>query len=144
MLLQLDAPYYLEANKEWIPTGNILPVENSDFDFQTLRFMDKELNHCFVFSPYDKKRPIGCLYSPNSHILMTVETDLPAAQIYTCNDFQDDCGKGGIPLHRYQGVAFETQRYPDSPNHPNFPSCVLKAGEHWTGTTSFHFFRRDK
>jgi len=71
---------------------------------------------------------------------MEVLSPLPGIQFYTGN-YLDGCpaGKGGAPYARRWGFCLETQFYPDSPNQPGFPSCVLRPGETYAHTTVFHF-----
>ena len=71
---------------------------------------------------------------------MEVLSTLPGVQFYTGN-YLAGCpaGKGGAAYDRRWGFCLETQSFPDSPNHPNFPSCVLRAGETFTSTTTFRF-----
>ena len=71
---------------------------------------------------------------------MEVFTDKPGMQLYTANmlDPVEHC-KGGVPYGRRSGVCFETQYYPNSCNIPTFPSCVLRAGEHYNYTTVYKF-----
>ncbi|OQA65487.1 MAG: Aldose 1-epimerase [Firmicutes bacterium ADurb.Bin262] len=70
---------------------------------------------------------------------MDIQTDLPGVQLYTGNFLNGAPGKGGRPLEKHAGFCLETQYYPDSPNRPDFPSCVFKAGEHYRSKTSFLF-----
>ena len=70
---------------------------------------------------------------------MDVYTDLPGVQIYTGNFIADEPGKNGTVYCRRAGICFETQFYPDSVNHPNFPSPIFKPGEIYETTTEFRF-----
>ena len=75
-------------------------------------------------------------------ISMKLYTTQPGIQLYTAN-FLQDCpspGKGGKPLQKYGGFALETQHYPCSPSHPEFPSTVLRAGKVFRATTTLRFF----
>jgi len=142
MMLQMQANAYLPVNEESIPTGEIKSVAGTVFDFTRLRKIESDYNHCFVLNHPDAMRRVATLYDPFSHRCMDVETDAPGMQLYNCISFEDCCGKDGIPLHPYQGIALETGFFPDSPNHPNFPSCLLtKDGEYRT-TTKFRFYRK--
>ena len=71
--------------------------------------------------------------------VMTVTTDMPGVQLYTANWLKGDLGKAGKNYQSRDGFCLETQMYPDSPNKPNFPSCVLKAGETFNSTTIYSF-----
>ena len=73
---------------------------------------------------------------------MKLSTTQPGIQLYTGN-FLQECpapGKGGEPMRKYGGFALETQHYPCSPSHPEFPSTVLRAGKVFRATTTLRFF----
>lgn len=141
MHLALSSDHYLPLNEKLIPTGEIRNSRETDFDFRLQRRIGIDLDNYFIFNDSCKKiRKVGSLYSPVSGIRMEIMTDQPGVQIYTCGAFQSDKGKGGIPLHLNQGIALETQGYPDNPNHPNFPTTILKAGEQYVSTTRFLFY----
>ena len=78
------------------------------------------------------------LYDPESGRAMTVLTTEPGIQMYTGQGL-GGTGHGGQEYHAYSGVALETQHYPDSPNHPEFPTTVLKAGDTFQSTTVYAF-----
>ena len=69
------------------------------------------------------------MYEPQSGRVMRVTTDLPGVQLYTGNFLAGHPGKGGKPVACRTGFCLETQYYPDTPNQPDFPSCVFRAGE---------------
>ena len=71
--------------------------------------------------------------------VMRVTTDLPGVQLYTGNFLAGHPGKGGKPVACRTGFCLETQYYPDTPNQPDFPSCVFRAGEAFESTTEFQF-----
>lgn len=77
--------------------------------------------------------------SKESGITMEVYTDLPGVQIYSGNFLKEELGKDGIVYKHRQAICFETQGYPDSINHDNFPSVVCKAGEVYKTTTIYKF-----
>lgn len=85
-------------------------------------------------------RPIARAFSETTGISMEVLSTLPGVQFYTGN-YLDGCpaGKGGAPYANRWGFCLETQFYPDSPNHENFPSCVLRPGEVFDHTAAFRF-----
>ena len=70
---------------------------------------------------------------------MRVLTDLPGVQLYTGNFLAGHPGKGGKPVACRTGFCLETQYYPDTPNQPDFPSSVFRAGEAFQSTTEFQF-----
>jgi aldose 1-epimerase len=75
-----------------------------------------------------------------SGIVMTVETDLPGVQFYAANGLSGNpLGKGGAVYENRQAFCLETQFYPDSPHHLNFPQPILQAGDTWNSTTIYRF-----
>ena len=70
---------------------------------------------------------------------MTVVTDMPAMQMYIGAGLKDEKGKGGKVYKQYGGLCLETQFSPDSPNKPQFPSCILKAGDKFKSSTEYTF-----
>lgn len=108
--LQLNASSYLAVDKENIPVA-ILPVDDT-FDFRTLRSIGHDYDHCFpiVGDP-------ACILE-DQDIRMTIRTNYPSIQVYT-GTFLDN------PLYPNQGIALEPEYYPDSPNHPDYPTAVL-------------------
>lgn len=142
MIMQLNAPWYLPVDKDLIPTGEIASVEGNIFDFRTPRPIKHDYDHCFVLGNDISYRTVGTLYSPKSGIEMAVESDMPGLQIYTCSGCNEKSGKYGIPLHLHHAVAVETQLFPDSPHHDNFPSTLLKAGERFESVTRYRFFKK--
>ncbi len=137
--LQLDANHYLPLNNKLIPIGELRKVSGTDFDFTKEKKIATDLDHYFVFKKDGGMQNVGSLYSPVTGIRMNIETDQKGVQIYTCGAFEADIGKGGIALHRNQGIALETQGFPDNPNHKNFPSSVLNPGETYISKTRFLF-----
>ena len=142
MELTLAAPYYLPVDGDLIPTGDPAGVEGTEFDFRSPRPIKGEYDHCFVFDGYGELRPVCKLYSPASRLGLTISTDLPGMQLYTGTYLDDAAGKGGVPIHKHQAVALETQFLPDSPNHPNYPSTVLKAGDVFESVSTYEFWKQ--
>ncbi|MGO4273156.1 galactose-1-epimerase, partial [Paenibacillus sp. TAF58] len=80
------------------------------------------------------------VYEPKSGRMMEVYTTQPAVQFYSGNNLNgSDIGKGGIVYKKYSGLCLETQHYPDSPNHPNFPSTELLPGQIYRETSIYKF-----
>ncbi len=123
--LQLAASRYTPVDAESIPTGAIEPLDPSA-DFRTERAVGDERYDCtVVFDGWDGSlRHVGTLSDPHTGRTMTLETTQPAAQLFT--------GKPGA-------IALETQHFADAPNHPNFPSTVLRPGETFRSTTIYRF-----
>ena len=70
---------------------------------------------------------------------MTVSTSQPGVQFYSGNFIKEMIGKNGEMYEQYGGLCLETQNYPDGPNQPKFPNCILKAGDKYKTKTIFHF-----
>ena len=156
--LRLYASRYLEGNNETCPTGNILPVDNTPMDFRAGKIIGRDIDtgfsqttmagggydHCFVIDRGRGASQSLCAWasSDQTGISMKVYTTQPGVQLYTAN-FLQDCpapGKGGIPMQKYGGFALETQHFPCSPSHPEFPSTVLRAGKVFRANTTLRFF----
>lgn len=113
--LMINACGVLEVDGALIPTGKILPAEGR-FDFSGMRKIREDYDNCF---PLTSKA--ACRIRAGG-LSMALETDFPAVQIYTGAFL-------GAPFGKNRGLAIEPEFYPDSPNHPEFPSTVLKKGQ---------------
>jgi aldose 1-epimerase len=139
-----------------IPTGVLLPVQNTPFDFQKSTKIGARINdatneqikfgggydHNFAFTDSTNSLKLGAsVFEPTSGRVMEVYTTEPGVQFYTGN-FLDGkiVGKGGkITYGKRSGFCLETQHFPDSPNQPNFPSTLLKPGDTFKSTTIYKF-----
>lgn len=150
----LDADSFTRADATSIPTGEITPVEGTPMDFRTPKTVGRDIDqdyealifgngydHNWCLNNGGKFAKIATLTGDKTGLAMDVYTDLPGVQIYTGNFIQNEPGKGGAVYPRRAGICFETQFYPDSVNHPNFPSPIFKAGESYETTTEFRFRR---
>ena len=148
----MDADFYTPTNADSIPTGEIAPVEGTPMDFRTRKEVGRDIGQDFqalIFgNGYDhnwclnnggKLAKVAELTADQTDIAMEIYTDLPGMQIYTANYVSNEPGKGGAVYQQRQGIAFETQYYPDTPNHPNFPSSVYRAGEIYRTSTVYKF-----
>ena len=149
--LFIDADAITPVDHTLIPTGELLPVEGTPFDFRTLhtigKFMDSDHPQFAPLGTYDHNfvingtglREAAILQSKESGIRVTCFTDQPGIQIYVAAQGSDFVGKFGERYPKQASVCLETQHYPDSINHENFPSIVLKAGEAFRSKTLYHF-----
>ena len=156
--LRIYASKYLESRPDCCPTGRILPVANSPMDFTAGKPIGREIDtgcpqtkmvgggydHCYVIDRARGSSQSICAWatSEKTGISMKLYTTQPGIQLYTAN-FLQDCptpGKGGRPMQKYGGFALETQHYPCSPSHPEFPSIVLRAEKVFRATTTLRFF----
>lgn len=140
--LKLYTDRYLKTDN-LIPDGSFVPVKgNYDFtDFRSLQGVietEGGLDDCFVFEPAGIRRQAE-LYSEESGIRMYVCSDYPGLQVYTGRYLDVKQAKGGKHYGPYAGVALEAQYWPDSPNHPAFPSTLLLPEQEYRKTTIYGF-----
>lgn len=153
-VVQLDCDSILEVDDALIPTGNLLDVRTHDsgtFDFHkgyALRGSIGRIpehiggyDHCFVTHAADESKVVrvGAVSSPLSGITMEISTNQPGMQMYSGNFLKGAVGKGGQKYEKHTGICFETQRFPDAPNKPDFPSCILRPGEEYKAITVLKF-----
>ncbi|MDR0420765.1 MAG: galactose mutarotase [Prevotellaceae bacterium] len=157
-ILTLNAGHITEVNMALIPTGNLMPVENTPFDFRTPHpigeRIDESHQQLFFGSGYDHNWALDCksinepaaiVYEPESGRELTVFTDQPGIQFYSGNHFYGTAkGKYGKLHNRRESFALEPQKFPDSPNHPDFPTTVLKVGETYQQTCIYKFNTREQ
>jgi len=152
--IQIPADRYTPTDPLSIPTGEIAPVEGTPMDLRTTAPIGARIGEDFPqllqAGGYDHNwipngqpgalRTAARAASAVTGVSMEVLSTLPGIQFYTGN-YLDGCpaGKGGAPYARRWGFCLETQFYPDSPNQPGFPSCVLRPGETYAHTTVFRF-----
>jgi len=154
--LHVPSAGMLETNESFIPTGNILSVQDTVFDFRQMKSveagMDKEneqiirnkgYNHCY---PIDETcddghaRHAATLSDPVSGRKLEVFTTLPSVLVYSAGFLQSQLpGKSGKNYKPFDGICLEAQYYPDSPNQPHFPSCLLRKDEIYDHIIEFRF-----
>jgi aldose 1-epimerase len=139
--LMLNADAFTPVSENLIPTGEILSVENTVMDFRTARKISNGgYDHNFVLRDHGSLRSVARLRDPLSGRVMEVLTTEPGIQFYSGNFFDGSVkGKSGVVLEKYAGLCLEAQHFPDAPNHPNFPTTVLRAGEEYHQTTIYRF-----
>lgn len=137
--LMLASDAYLEVDRHLIPTGTVVDVEGTDFDFRTRRpIRSGKYDHCFLLRSGDGVKAEA--WDPVSGRGLRMYTDQPAVQLYCGMGLRGVKGKAGAVYPAFGGFCLETQHYPDSPNHPEFPGTVLRAGEKWESVTTYAFF----
>lgn len=114
--------------------------EGWDRGFEQLRLAGGYDHNWVVDGEPGALRPFARAYAPDTGITLELEATLPGVQFYAGN-FLEGCppGKGGAVYGRRAGFCLETQFYPDSIHHPQFPSPILGAGETWRHTARFRF-----
>ncbi|HPF93993.1 MAG TPA: aldose epimerase family protein [Tenuifilaceae bacterium] len=136
--LMLDAKRYVEVNMNQIPTGRLVNCENTPFDFSEFKYLAQSiqdiaggLDHCYELSnSRSTKSPAAILKHESTGRSITVYTTQPGIQIYTGNSLDGSIkGHNNTIYQKHAAVCLETQHFPDTPNHPNFPSTLLKPNE---------------
>ncbi|CAL9591440.1 galactose mutarotase [Streptomyces sp. ICN988] len=132
--LRLAASRITPVDAGLIPTGGLDDVTDTRFDFRRARKIGSGYDHNFVLDKgvTDAAEEVAELYDPASGRVLTVATTEPGLQLYTADHL-------GEPFAPGDGVALETQHFPDSPNRPGFPSTVLRPGEVFRSETVYRF-----
>ncbi len=152
--VMINADRFTPVDKNLIPTGELRPVNGTPLDFTTSTRVgariDDPYDQMVLAHGYDHNWVINRkgegltlaarVYEPTSGRVMEVSTTQPGVQFYTGN-FLDGTvtGKQGHVYKRRYGLCLETQHFPDSPNHPDFPTTILKPGETFHAKTVFKF-----
>lgn len=150
--LVVNSDQVLELDDSAIPTGRMLDVANSRFDFRESRRIGEEDSDGFddywVLSERTEDEAMKFaveLGDEESGRVIRVFTTAPGVQIYTGNALPNGLvGKQQIPIGLMSGFCVETQVHPDSPNHPNFPGILLDSSTVFESTTAFHFLVRGR
>src|SRR5450631_1720581 len=137
----MNAPRYLITDKNILPSGEIASVAGTKFDFRKLRAVREAYDHCFCLDGRrGQMKQALTMRDPKSGRRMEVWSTECAIQFYTAIHWNETLpGKGG-PLHQHQAIAIEPQNVPDAPNHPNFPSSVLRPGNTYRNRIEWRFY----
>jgi aldose 1-epimerase len=137
-VLFVNSEAVLETTNENIPTGNLTSLKGHDFDFSIQKKCPTSIDNTFVLTHEDEVA--ASLYSSKNNIKMSVFTNQPGIHIYVGgNCFNELKGKENAVYNNLSGICFETQNYPDAPNHENFPNSILKKGATYIHYTTFKF-----
>ena len=154
LICQINADYYIPIDETSIPTGEIRFVKGTPFDFRTAKPVGQDIDaddeqikngagydHCFVLNKKEEGELsfAAKVTEPSSGRTMEVFTTEPGVQVYTDNWADGYKGQNGATFPRRSAICFEAQHFPDSPNHPYFPSVVLNPGEKYTQKTIYRF-----
>jgi|SRR5580658_1159283 aldose 1-epimerase len=153
--LMIDADRFTPVDATLIPTGELRKVKGTPFDFSTPTAIGARINEddeqLKFGKGYDHNWVLAAgktgalalaarLYEPQSGRVLEVWTTEPGVQFYSGNFLNANVrGKGGKVYDFRSALCLETQHFPDSPNHPGFPSTVLTPGRHYHSTTVFKF-----
>lgn len=162
MVLYINADKFTPADSTFMPTGEIYEVAGTPMDFRTAHAIQDSLrmdfeqvkfgngfDHNWILNTYkdgkgDDTQVAASLYSPKTGILLEAFTNEPGMQVYTGNfqgidGEQDKVRKGGVKYPQRPSVCLESQKYPNSPNHPEWPSPFLNPGEKYYSHLVFKF-----
>ncbi len=135
-VLWIDAESYLRTDEELIPTGEIVPVEGTPFDFREPKTIGRGYDHCFNFTNWKdcknggEVKPRAMAANLKTGITLEMFTNLPCVQLYTANTLTD---------HPFEAFCLETQKMPDSMHHDNFTDCIMRPGVIYDYTTIYKF-----
>jgi aldose 1-epimerase len=146
-LLQVDASSYTPVDAELLPTGEVLDVEGTPFDFRTETPIGKNIDdvgnagydHNWVLDG-GGMRQVATLTDPASGRRLTLVTDQPGIQVYAGGYLEGASAKGDLEAYAaFAGVTAEMQTFPDSINHAHFPQRVLRPGERYVNVVRYEF-----
>jgi aldose 1-epimerase len=153
-VLMIPADRFTPVDSTLIPTGELEPVEGTPFDFRTPTAIGARINednqqlkyahgyddNWVINKPMGKYGLMARVYEPTTSRVLEVWSDQPGVQFYTGNFLDGSItGKGGWVYQFRDALCLEPQHYPDSPNHPEFPSVVLKPGQVYHNTIVYRF-----
>ena len=158
-LLYINADRYTPADTTYMPTGQMLKVSGTPMDFRKPTPLSKNINnqrfamtrnahgfdHNWCLNTWHNGQPdestvAASLYSPKTGIMLQVFTNEPGIQVYTGNFLDASfAGKHGYRYPKHSAVCMETQHYPDSPNHPEWPSTWLETGKKYSSHCIYKF-----
>ena len=149
--LSINADYYTPIDKNFIPTGEIVPVKDTPMDFKWAKFIDKDINADYeqlkLAGGYDHNyvlngegfREVAVLSSGRKNILVRCFTNQKGLQFYSGNFLNGEIGKGGTAYEKGFGVCLETQSFPNAVNEKEFATPLLKKGETYLSVTEYRF-----
>jgi len=138
--VQMNASRYLITDKNLLPNGELPTVAGTEFDFRKLRAVKRAYDHCFVLDgKRGEMKQALTLRDPKSGRRMEIWSTECAIQFYTAIHWNDKLPGKGQPLHQHQAIAIEPQNLPDAPNHPNFPSSILRPGHTYRNRIEWRF-----
>ncbi|WP_455661168.1 aldose epimerase family protein [Pradoshia sp.] len=149
--LQLKSSSFLELGNDLIPTGEIIPVDGTPFDFRDKAAVSQGMHgenpqnklagggydHPFCLDRHFEEEIV--LEDTESGRKLVVETDQPGVVIYTCNQYEGDYSIRGVKPHDHMAICLETQGYPDAIHKPHFPSIILKKDDMYKAVTRYSF-----
>lgn len=144
--LWINADHFTSVDDNLTPTGEIFSIKGSK-DFREHKIIGQDIEHIpggydhnYVLNESPLRDPKARLIHPPSGRMLEIFTTEPGLQFYSGNFLDGSLtGKNGIKYQKHHGLCLETQHYPDSPNHPHFPSTLLQPGEVFLSKTMYKF-----
>lgn len=146
--LLIPSDEYLEMNDELLPTGALLSLEGSAYDFRKPKLLNTVItseSSGFEVSyvsktTIDSYKALACvLHEPVTGRMLRVYSTQPALTVSTANSLKNHIGKNGNRYEKFSGICLESQNFPDSPNHSNFPSALLLPEQIYNQETVWYF-----
>lgn len=148
-ILWLNADFYTPTDDTLIPTGELKAVAATPYDFRQPREIGARISEIPELGGYDinyalngksgESRKVAFLEDPVSGRILTVWTDQPGVQLYAAMGLDGSVHGIGGAYQKFGGVCLETQHFPDSVHHPNFPSVILRPGEDFCSESIYEF-----
>ncbi len=151
-ILQVNADSFCAGDPDCLPTGELIPVAGTPFDFTVPKAIGRDIgaddvqlknaggyDHNVCLSDPADVKTAAILYSPETGIEMTAATTLPGMQLYSANFLTERTAKGGKTIGYRDALCLETQRYPDAIHNPAFPSVVLTPEKDYHEVTTYAF-----
>ena len=144
--LQINADRITALNDTQIPTGELMPVDNTAFDFREMRCLSERIgeldngyDHNYVLNRENDDLAFAALLADSKNELqLSVHTTEPGLQLYSGNFLNGSyCNRDGKLLHKHAALCLETQHFPDSPNQPGFPNTILLPGQYFYSKTVY-------
>ena len=147
-VMQINADLYNVGDAACLPTGELASVEGTAMDFRTPKTIGQDVDNdepCVKpYKGYDcnlviSGHPVAVTTGDQTGITMVTDTDQPGVQLYTANGASGIKGKSGHVYGSRSAFCLETQHYPDCIHHPEWPTCILRAGEKFESFTTYTF-----
>ena len=138
--LQIFGSKYFPLDEAMLPLGQIADVAGTRWDFRTLRPIAEDYDNCYLLDgKYGEMKQALCLRDPASKRTLDVFTTERCVQVYTAWHWEPSVISRDGPIVRSQAFAIEPQNVADAPNHPNFPSSILRPGETYRNRMEWRF-----
>lgn len=147
-MMEVRAEHYTLNSEDGIPTGDLVGVGGSAMDFRIPKPIGRDADNdepCVkFFNGYDSNfvisgHPIATVTGDRTGITLVADTDQPGVHLYTSNALGDRKGKGNQDYGFRSAFCLETQHFPDSIHHPEWPTCILRVGETFRSVTTYTF-----